>query len=136
MSNTFNCSVYYSMIGEHFNIYDRNTDPNLAQTNAIVNIHSNKYELVPEPAAGYIMDEEPQYEYITSLEIPHDIKGGPFFSNDTQCIIINGKNQILRLNGKYRLGIKMYRSLNDPSMFSIFFKDKEFNGKPEWISFF
>jgi hypothetical protein len=120
------------MIGEHFNIYDRNTDSNLAQANATVNIHSNKYELA---SAGYIMDDEPQYEHIISMEIPHDVKGGPFFSNDTQCIIINGRNQILRLNGKYRFGIKMYRSLNDPSMFSIIFKDKEFNGKPEWISF-
>jgi hypothetical protein len=120
------------MIGEHFNIYDRNTDPNLAQANAMVNIHVNKYELVP---AGYDMDEEIQYECVTSMEIPHDIKGGPFFSNDTQCIIVNGKNQILRLCGKYRFGIKMYRSLNDPALFSVIFKDKEFNGKPEWVSF-
>jgi hypothetical protein len=132
MTNVFNCRIYYSMIGEHFNIYDRNTDPNLAQTIATVNIHANKYELVP---AGYDMDEEAQYEYITSIEIPNEVKGGPFFSNDTQCIIVNGKNQILRLCGKYRFGIKMYRSLNDPTLFSIIFKDKEFNGEPEWVSF-
>jgi hypothetical protein len=121
------------MIGEHFNIYDRNTDSNLAQAIATVNIHSNKYELAH---AGYDIDEEAQYEYLTSLEIPHDIKGGAFFSNDTQCIIINGKNQILKLNGKYRFDIKMYRSLHDPTLFSIIFKNKEFNSKPEWISFF
>ena len=134
MTNIFNCRIYYSMIGEHFNIYDRNTDSNLAQANATVNIHSNTYELVQ--AGGYGIDDEPQYDYSTSLEIPHDIKGGPFFSNDTQCIIINGKNQILKLNGKYRFGIKMYRSLHDPTLFSIIFKNKEFNSKPEWISFF
>jgi hypothetical protein len=132
MTNIFDCRIYYSMIGEHFNIYDRNMDPNLVQANAIVNIHSNKYELAP---AGYTLDEEPVYEYITSIEIPHDIKGGPFFSNDTQCIIVNGKNQILRLNRKYRFDVKMYRNLNDPTLFSIIFKDKEFYGNPEWISF-
>lgn len=132
MTNLFDCSIYYSMIGEHFNIYDRNTDPNLFQTNAIVKIHSNKYELVP---SGYAADEEPAYEVITSLEISHSIKGGPFFSNDTQCIIVNGKNQILRLNNKYRFAVKMYRDLNDPALFSILFKDKEFTGEAEWISF-
>jgi hypothetical protein len=120
------------MIGEHFNIYERNTDPNLVQAHALINIHSEKYELVPE---GYHADEEPQYEHITSIEVTQEVKGGPFYSNCTQCIIVNGKNQILRLGGKYRFDVNMYRSLNDPTMFSIIFKDKEIYDRPEWISF-
>lgn len=119
------------MIGEHFNIYERHTDPNLVTAYATVNIHAHKYELAP---AGNHEEEQPQYEHVTSLTIPHDIKGGAFFANDTQCIIVNGRNQILKLGGKYRFQIKMYRSLNDPSLFSVIFKDKEIYDKPEWVS--
>lgn len=132
MTHIFDCRIYYSMIGERFNIYDRHTDPNLVIANAIVNIYSNKYELVP---AGHEVEEEQVYEQVTRLEIPHDIKGGPFFSNDTQCIIVNGKDQILKLGGKYRFDVKMYRNLNDPALFSIVFKDREIYDSPEWISF-
>lgn len=133
MTNIMDCRIYYSMIGEHFNIYERNTDPNLVQTNAIIHLHAEKFELVPH---GYHdEEEEPQYEHVTRIDVTHDVKGGPFFSNETECIIVNGKNQILKLGGKYRFGVKMYRSLNDPSLFSMIFKDKEINDRPEWISF-
>lgn len=132
MTNTMDCKIYYSMIGEHFNIYERNTDPNLVQTHAIINIHSEKYELVPH---GYHDEEDIEFEHVTRIDFTHDVKGGPFFSNDTKCIIVNGKNQILKLGGKYRFDVKMYRNLNDPGMFSIIFKDKEINDQPEWISF-
>jgi len=132
MTNTIDCRIYYSMIGEHFNIYDRNTDPNLVQTRAIIHIHSEKFELVPH---GYHDDFEPEFEHVTRMEIPHDVKGGAFFTSDTQCIIVNGKNQILKLGGRYRFDVKMYRNLNDPGMFSILFKDKEITDEPKWISF-
>lgn len=130
MNYLLDCSVYYSMIGEHFNIYDRNTDPNIFRTNAL--IHINAQKAVP---AGYDEDEEAEEEIVTGLYIPHEVKGGPFFSSDTQCIIVNGKNQILKLGGRYRLDVQMYRSLNEPDLFSIIFKDKQPYCRQQWISF-
>lgn len=129
MNYLLDCTVYYSMIGEKFHIYDRNSDPNLFKTKALLNIQALK----AVPAGFEDMPEEE--EYITRLQIPHEVKGGAFFSSDTQCIIVNGKNQILKLGGRYRLDVNMYRSLNDPELFSIIFKEKTFHCRQEWISF-
>lgn len=120
MNYSMDCTIYYSMIGERFNIYDRNDDPNIFRTKALVNISAEK--------------DLPGKEFVTEMKIPHEVQGGAFFSSDTQCIIVNGKNQILKLGGKYRLDVNMYRSLNDPGLFSIIFKEKSPGCPQEWVS--
>ncbi len=133
MTQLLNCTLYYSMVGERFNIYDRNTDPNLVKTNAQIKIFTEKYELVP--AGIQITDEELFQEELTRLQVMEEVQGGSFYTCETQCIIVNGKNQILKLGHKYRLDVKLYRSHKGPGLFSVIFKDKEFNTHPEWISF-
>lgn len=133
MTQLMDCTLYYSTIGESFNIYERNTDANLVRTQAEVHLSVDKYACMP---AG-LEESAPaaHLEEVTRLLIPHGVKGGPFFSSDTQCIIVNGKNQILRLGGKYRFDIRMYRDLHDPNLFSVIFKNNEFNESPCWVSF-
>jgi len=133
MTQLMDCTLYYSTIGESFNIYERNTDPNLVKTRALIHFSTSKYACAP--AGVEEPDIAPQFEEVTRLLIPHEVKGGSFFTSDTQCIIINGKNQILKLGGKYRFGIRMYRNPNDPNLFSVIFKDNEFMAAPNWVSF-
>ncbi|WP_118973013.1 hypothetical protein [Taibaiella koreensis] len=135
MTQLLHCTLYYSTIGESFNIYERNTDPNLVRTQALVHFGVNKYACVPA-MGGTDTDIDPHYEEVTRLMIPHGVKGGgPFYSSDTLCIIVNGKNQILKLGGQYRFGIRMYRDLDNPEQFSVIFKDNEFTAPPHWVSF-
>ena len=133
MKALMDCNIYYSMIGERFNIFERNTDPNIWLTKARINIHAN------EPALADDMDdylqEEAEDEASVSLEIPDEVEGGPFFASDTQCIIVNGKNQILKLGGDYRFDVKMFRSLDNPSRFTMLFRNKEIKARPVWVSF-
>ncbi|HEU4610308.1 MAG TPA: hypothetical protein VFS31_19445 [Chitinophagaceae bacterium] len=132
MTQLLNCTLYYSVIGERFKIYDRNTDPNVVRTSAMIHLHAQTHELVP---TGNDVPEDSLFEHLTRMVIPNEVRGGSFYASDTQCIIVNGRNQILKLGGKYRFDIKMYRNLNDPTLFSVFFKEKEFHAAPEWISF-
>lgn len=133
MTQLMDCTLYYSSIGESFNIYERNTDANLVRTEAQVHLSVDQYAYMPvgdtDESASSAHREE-----VTRLMIPHGVKGGSFFSSDTQCIIVNGKNQILRLGGKYRFPIRMYRDLHDPNLFSVIFKNNEFNEAPCWVS--
>lgn len=132
MTQLLDCTLYYSMVGEHFNIYDRNTDPNLVKTQALIEIFSEKNELVP--IGAHAQEDWPVQEELTRINVLHEVRGGPFYTCETQCIIVNGKNQILKLGGQYRLDVKMYRSLSDPDFFSIIFKDREFSSCPTWVS--
>jgi len=118
------------MIGDSFKIYERNTDVNVWATKAIIKMNLLKMELA---TIGY-ESEEPEYETLTDIEFTHDIKGGPYFSSETQIVIVNGKNQILKLDGKYRFDVKMYRNLDNPNQFSIIMKNKKFTAEPQWIS--
>ena len=96
MTHTLDCKIYYSMIGDSFKIYERNTDVNVWATKAIIKMNLLKMELA---TIGF-ESEEPEYETLTDIEFTHDIKGGPYFSSETQIVIVNGKNQILKLDGK------------------------------------
>lgn len=134
------CSIYYSMIGIPFHIFERNTDENIWLSKAWVQLHyKSAPRLEAQPAGihnsidsyGVCEAEQPGI----SLEIPHEIRGGPFFTSETQCIIVNGKNQILKLGNEYRFQIRMYRSLAHPEMFNIRFTKKHFAVEPLWISF-
>lgn len=124
------CKVYYSMIGERFNIYERNSDINVWSSKATVQLAIQKMQMAM--AGGF--EEEEEYDHFTSISIPQEIKGGPFFAADTQCIIVNGRNQILKLGGQYRFNIKMYRNLDDATLFTMLFRDKTINDQPQWVS--
>ena len=130
MTHTLDCKIYYSMIGEPFKIYERNTDVNVWATKAIIKMNLLQMELA---TVGY-GSEEPEYETLTDIEFTHDVKGGPYFSSDTQVVIVNGKNQILKLDGKYRFDVKMYRNLDNPKQFCMIMKNKKFTSEPQWIS--
>jgi hypothetical protein len=134
------CSIYYSMIGTPFFIFERNTDENIWLSKAWVQLHFHSVPSLEAQPAG-LYNSIDSYDLCESekngisLEIPHEILGGPFFSSETQCIIVNGKNQILKLGNEYRFQIRMYRSLAHPEMFNVRFTKKYFAAEPLWISF-
>lgn len=133
MTQILGCTLYYSMTGERFNIYDRHTDPNLTRTRAWIEFLSAEGNGVPSPdiAAGTF----PQVGTFTRLQVLNTVEGGPFYTCDTECIIVNGKNQLLKLGHHYRLGINLYRDRYDPAQFSVIFKNRIFDAVPEWVSF-
>ena len=133
MNLSMDCKIYYSMIGERFNIFERHTDANIWSSKAIVQVQTSKLPLALAHYDG--AEEEEEYEHRTNIAVMHEIKGGPYFASDTQCIIVNGKNQILKLGGKYRFDVKMYRNLDDALRFTVLFKEKDINDLPQWVSF-
>lgn len=129
MTQILGCTLYYSMTGERFNIYDRHTDPNLTRTRAWIEFLSAEGSGAASPG------NVPQLGTFTSLQVLNTVRGGPFYTCDTECIIVNGKNQLLKLGLHYRLGINLYRDLYHPAQFSVIFKNRIFDAAPEWISF-
>lgn len=127
MLTTQNCKMYYSISGLPFSISDRKTAEDIYMAPVSLNIDTAK----TEHEEG---DSDTQLLLCrTSLAIAHPITAGEFFSSDTQCFFINGKNQILKLGGKYKFRIAMYRLLDDPSKLRVIFDGKNWEGEPVWV---
>jgi len=130
MVTRLTCSFFYSITGDEFNICDRYINKNVARTSAQLLLQIPVMQ--PAFADEYIEDHFNQES--ARLSIEHEIPAGNFFISETHCILINGKNQVLRIGDRYRFNINLYRSLDNPSMLRVFFTDKHFDKEPVWIS--
>lgn len=127
MLTTQNCKMYYSISGLPFSISDRKTAEDIYMAPVTLSIDTYKAEEESEDGDTQLL------LYRTSIAVPHPIKSGDFFSSDTQCFFINGKNQVLKLGGKYRFRIALYRLLDDPSKLRVVFEGKDWEGEPVWV---
>lgn len=127
MLTTHNCKMYYSISGNPFSISDRKTAEDINVTPVTLGIDTYKAEEEGEGGTAQLLLQR------TSLSVPHPIPVGDFFSSETQCFFINGKNQILKLGGKYKFRIALYRLLDDPSKLKVVFDGKDWEGEPSWI---
>ncbi len=130
MLTTQNCKMYYSISGNTFSISDRKTAEDICMAPVTLNIDTYKTESEQEGLEG---GDTQLLLYRTSLAVPHPIKSGDFFSSDTQCFFINGKNQVLKLAGKYKFRIALYRLQEDPSKLRVIFSAKDWEGTPVWV---
>src|SRR5690606_30528257 len=96
-----------------FKICDRYTDENVTRASTWIDINTAVHSPALVFSGDYGITE--QAMVITTLSAPNEIPGGSFFIHETHCIIVNGKNQILRLGGQYRFPINLYRSFDDPN---------------------
>lgn len=132
MTSNMNCSIFYSVNGMPFKICDRYNNENVYRAYTMVYINTG----VTAPLLSIAGDDShEEVTAATSLSIPNEIMAGPFFIHETHCIIVNGKNQILRLGDNYRFPINLYRSFDDPSKLRVFFCEKENKHTPTWVSF-
>lgn len=127
MLTTQNCKMYYSISGDTFSISDRKTAEDIGMAPVTLSIDTYKTEAEHEDGDTQLL------LYRTSLAVPHPIKSGDFFSSDTQCFFINGKNQVLKLGGKYKFRIALYRLQEDPSKLRVIFSGKDWEGEPVWV---
>lgn len=127
MLTTHNCKMYYSISGNPFSISDRKTAEDIYMAPVTLGISTYKSEEEGDGGTAQLLLQR------TSLSVAHPIESGDFFSSDTQCFFINGKNQILKLGGKYKFRVALYRLLDDPSKLKVVFDGKDWEGEPLWI---
>jgi len=129
MTTKLTCGFFYSVTGEPFSICDRYTNENVVRTNAQLLLQTP----VMQPAFADDYFEDHYNQESAKLSIEHEIPAGNFFISETHGILINGKNQILRIGDQYRFNVNLYRSFENPSMLRVFFTDKHFDKEPIWI---
>gem|GEM_PF-4298977 len=128
MTESVNCTLYYSVPGQPFALHEKDNPELIIATPVTLNVYI-VHEDEDETDVAFPKNDNGRK---VELSIAHDIEAPQFFCSETFAMLENENGHILNIGERTVFPITLYRNIDRAADLKIKFEENNFTESAEW----